>query len=104
MDPADASNSSGHRIAYTRPRSLAWRYLTQLPQGLTAARVSELFRVRGGPLHSLGPPSIPRRRHGSPRSTLRGMDAEPFHQAHRVVRRAHFHVVVAVDVDVLSGL
>src|ERR671913_1880674 len=29
-------------------RSLAWRYLTQLPQGLTAARVSELFRVRGG--------------------------------------------------------
>ncbi len=26
----------------------AWRYVTQLPQGRNAARVSGLFRVRGG--------------------------------------------------------
>jgi hypothetical protein len=41
-------NSSAGSIPYTRLWSLAWRYLTQLPQGLTAARVSELFRVREG--------------------------------------------------------
>src|SRR4051794_19051501 len=34
----------------------AWRYLAQLPQGRKAARVSELFRVRGGPCR-LKPPA-----------------------------------------------
>ena len=29
-------------------RASAWRYVTQLPQGRNAARVSGLFRVRGG--------------------------------------------------------
>src|SRR5262245_27203011 len=37
-------------IPYTRPRFPARRYLAQLPQGRKAARVSELFRVRGEPL------------------------------------------------------
>jgi hypothetical protein len=47
------AKSSVPAIPYTRLWSLAWRYLTQFPQGLTAARVSELFRVRGGPLRIL---------------------------------------------------
>lgn len=35
-------------MRYAGGRFLARRYLAQLPQGRKAARVSELFRVRGG--------------------------------------------------------
>ena len=42
-------------ILYSGRRSLARRYLAQLPQGRKAARVSELFRVRGGPPHVWSP-------------------------------------------------
>src|SRR5207244_11616278 len=38
---------AGDRIPYTRGWFPAWRYLAQSPQGRKAARVSELFRVRG---------------------------------------------------------
>ncbi|GAA0934416.1 hypothetical protein GCM10009554_20370 [Kribbella koreensis] len=37
----------GGLITYTSGWFPAWRYLAQLPQGRKAARVSELFRVRG---------------------------------------------------------
>ena len=37
-----------------------WRHLAQLPQGRKAARVSELCRVRGGPLHVPGRPAASR--------------------------------------------
>ncbi|SYZ33173.1 Hypothetical protein PROPAUS_1090 [Propionibacterium australiense] len=56
-------------------RSLARRYLTQLPQGRKAARVSELFRVRGRPLFLLlfpedgAPQRAPGRGRGLPRQT-----------------------------------
>src|SRR3954451_25403877 len=38
---------SGPPLDWEQPP--AWRYLAQLPQGRKAARVSELFRVSGGP-------------------------------------------------------
>ena len=41
------------------PKVPAWRYLAQLPQGRKTARVSELFRVRGGPFTS-GPGMVVR--------------------------------------------
>src|SRR6478735_7839244 len=75
---------------YTGRRSPAWRYLTQLPQGRKTARVSELFRVRGGLFRPPG-------------SGSRFSQAETVHQTHRVVRRPHLRVVVAVEVDVLTG-
>src|SRR5262245_46472212 len=39
-------------VSYTRRRFPVRRYLAELPQGRKAARVSELFRVRGEPSFS----------------------------------------------------
>ncbi|GAA1652024.1 hypothetical protein GCM10009744_49900 [Kribbella alba] len=45
--PEEADSRPWPEIPYTLGWFPAWRYLAQLPQGRKAARVSELFRVRG---------------------------------------------------------
>ena len=56
--PPDRIGSSDTlSLVYSCPWPLAWWYLTELPQGGDAARVGELFRVRGGPLCLPGQPT-----------------------------------------------
>ena len=49
MRPLGAGYGIRGGVSYTRRRFPARRYLAELPQGRKAARVSELFRVRGEP-------------------------------------------------------
>lgn len=46
-----------HPLGWGQP--LTWRYLTELPQGRKAARVSGLWRVRGGRFAFRAPPRTP---------------------------------------------